>query len=140
MATTAPGEVTGVVEGTTTLRVDVEGVEGTADVDVFTVRGQQVPEMASVDAAMVAYMREFGVPGGVVAVAREGRLVHARGYGVTDLQGGVPIEPDQMMRWGSVSKPIAGLAAAMLVEAGTIGLGDLPFQVMPGLTPCLTSK
>jgi CubicO group peptidase (beta-lactamase class C family) len=135
VATAAAGEITGVTEGTTVLRVDVEGVEGTADVDVFTVRGMQVSELASVDAAMVAYMREYGIPGGVVAVAREGRLVHARGYGVADLLTGVAIEPDQIMRWGSVSKPIAGLAAAMLIEDGTIARDDLPFQAMPGLTP-----
>lgn len=135
VATVSDGVVTGVREGVTTLRESSEGVEGTAVVDVFTATGLQVPELAAVDAEMVAYMREHGVPGGVVAVSHEGRLVHARGYGVTDLVGGEPIAPDQVLRWGSVSKPIAGLAAAVLIEAGVIAPTDLPFQSMPGLTP-----
>lgn len=135
VATASDGQVHGVAEGTTVLRVDVEGTEGTADVDVFTATGAQVAELASVDAAMVAYMRQYDVPGGVVAVARDGRLVHARGYGFTDRSGATPIVPDQIMRWGSVSKPIAGLAAMTLVEDGTLALDDLPFQTMPGLIP-----
>lgn len=135
VATASAGAVRGVAEGTTVLRVEVEGTEETADVDVFTATGMQVAELAAVDAAMVAYMRQYDVPGGVVAVARDGRLVHARGYGFTDRSGTTPIAPDQVMRWGSVSKPIAGLAAMKLVEAGTLALDDLPFQTMPGLTP-----
>lgn len=135
IAAVADGDVTGVAEGVTTLRASVEGVEGTAEVDVFTATGQQVPELASVDAAVVAYMRAYDVPGGVVAVAREGRLVHARGYGFTDRSETTPIAPDQVMRWGSVSKPIAGIAALKLVEDGVLALDDQPFQTIPGLTP-----
>lgn len=135
IATAGEGTVAGVGEGMTTLRASSDGVDGSATVDVFTATGQQVPELAPVDAAMVAYMRQYGIPGGVVAVSREGRLVHARGYGVTDLVDGEPMAADQVLRWGSVSKPIAGLAAAVLIEDGVVAADDLPFQVMPGLTP-----
>lgn len=135
VATVSGGEVTGVGEGVTTLRAGIDEAEGTAQVDVFTVTGVQVPALAAVDAAMVDYMRRHDVPGGVLAVAREGRLVLARGFGFTDRSGATPIAPDQIMRWGSVSKPIAGIAALKLVEDGVLSLDDLPFQTIPGLTP-----
>jgi N-acyl-D-amino-acid deacylase len=135
VATVTGGVVTGVQEGTTTLTATSDGVDGTVAVDVFTVRGRQVDIFAGVDTALVGYLRRNGIPGGILAVAREGRLVYARGYGMADLTADRPMEPDLVVNWGSVSKTVTGLAVLKLREQGIVSPGDLPFQTIPGLSP-----
>jgi CubicO group peptidase (beta-lactamase class C family) len=40
-------------------------------------------------------------PGGAVAVIRDGQLVYAKGYGLADLEHGVPVTPSTVFYIGS---------------------------------------
>src|SRR3954468_13214453 len=55
--------------------------------------GQAVPELAGLDAMMGALMTRWSLPGGQLAVARDGRLLLNRGYGLADVEGNAPVEP-----------------------------------------------
>lgn len=66
-------------------------------------------------------MRELNVPGVSVAVIHQGKIEWARGYGVTRI-GGPPVTPDTMFQAGSISKPVAAMAALHLVEALKLSL------------------
>lgn len=87
--------------------------------------GPEVPELVSYDTQIQAYMQRWNIPGAAVAVTRNGRLVLARGYGVTDVGGSIPVQPDSLFRIASVSKPITSMAVMKLVEDGALSL-DLP--------------
>src|SRR6266851_1979291 len=67
--------------------------------------GPAVPGMASFDRIIPALMRKYRVPGGAIAVAKDGRLVLARGYGLADRDGQQPVQPDALFRLASISKP-----------------------------------
>jgi serine beta-lactamase-like protein LACTB, mitochondrial len=68
-----------------------------------------------------------GIPGLAVAVAVDGRLVYAEGFGYADLEERAPAWPTTKFRIGSISKPLTAVALMQLVEQGKIDL-DSPVQ------------
>src|SRR3954468_9300368 len=62
------------------------------------------------------YLEEFGVPGLSVAVARNGRIVYAQGFGFADPAPRDPVTPAHLFRIASVTKPFTATAAFVLIE------------------------
>ena len=46
----------------------------------WTVTGQEVPELAAVDRMMQDIMQDYDIRNGSIAIAKDGRLVYARGF------------------------------------------------------------
>jgi len=66
-------------------------------------------------------MADLHVPGVSIAVVHNGVIEWARGYGVAEL-GGTPVSAETIFQAGSISKPIATLAALHLVQEGKLSL------------------
>jgi CubicO group peptidase (beta-lactamase class C family) len=66
-------------------------------------------------------------PGMSVAVAVDGNLVWAEGFGPADLEQCVPATPETKFRIGSTSKPLTSSGAALLYEQKRLDL-DAPIQ------------
>lgn len=75
-------------------------------------------------AALAERMKFFRIPGVSVAVVDEGRVVWARGFGVKDAAGKEPVVPETLFQAGSISKPVAALAALRLVQDGRLSLDE----------------
>ena len=88
------------------------------------ISGAAVPGMGSFDQLIPDLMRKHAIPGGAVAVLRDGRLIYARGFGYADVESQTPVQPDALFRLASVSKPITGVAIMKLVEEGKLALDD----------------
>ena len=98
--------------------------------------GQQVPGLESYDRIIAELMREHRIPGAAVAVARLGRLVYARGFGMADRLHDVPVQPDSLFRIASLSKPITAAAVLKLVEDGQLELDARVFRdLLAGIEP-----
>jgi N-acyl-D-amino-acid deacylase len=80
-------------------------------------------------------MKKWGIPGGAIAVVKDGRLVLARGYGYSDATTKEPVAPDALFRIASVSKPITAVAVLQLAEQGKLDLDARAFAMLPDLTP-----
>ncbi|MGW7363106.1 serine hydrolase [Streptomyces sp. NPDC054841] len=76
---------------------------------------------------MTTFMTTHSVPGASVAVSNKGRLVFAKGYGVTDPATNVPVATSHLFRIASVSKPITAVTVFRLIERGLLNLGDRVF-------------
>jgi CubicO group peptidase (beta-lactamase class C family) len=75
------------------------------------------------DGFLGAQLAAYQVPGAVVAVARGGRPVLVRGFGVADLASGRPVSGERtLFRAGSVSKVLTWLAVLQLAEQGGLDL------------------
>jgi CubicO group peptidase (beta-lactamase class C family) len=61
------------------------------------------------------------VPGVSIAVIHNGAIEWAQGFGVAQLGGG-PVTPETLFQAGSISKPVAAMAALHLVEQGKLAL------------------
>ncbi|MGH8880499.1 MAG: serine hydrolase, partial [Stackebrandtia sp.] len=73
---------------------------------------------------VTTFITRHGVPGVSVALTDRGRLVFARGYGVTDPATNTPVTTSHLFRIASVSKPITAVAVFRLVELGQLSLSD----------------
>jgi CubicO group peptidase (beta-lactamase class C family) len=62
------------------------------------------------------------VPGAVVAIARDGRLVHFKAYGQLDPAKGTPMPLDAIFALASMTKPMAAVAGLTLMERGRLPL------------------
>lgn len=71
------------------------------------ITGLDVPAMRSYDQIIPALMAKYSIPGGAVAVAKDGRLVFLRGYGYGDLDRGEAVQPEALFGIASLSKQIA---------------------------------
>ncbi len=63
-------------------------------------------------------------PGCALGVYDRGEIVYAEGYGIANLDHGVPISPETVFYIGSVSKQFAAAAIAILADRGDIDLDD----------------
>ena len=86
--------------------------------------GAAVPGMDSFDQSVRALMKKYFLPGGAVAVVRDGKLFYARGFGYADAENQTPVQPDALFRIASVSKPLTAVAIMQLVEDGKLTLAD----------------
>lgn len=63
-------------------------------------------------------------PGCAVAVLRHREVIHARGYGMADLEHEVPITPATVFNAGSISKQFTAFAVLLLAAEGKLALDD----------------
>lgn len=72
-----------------------------------------------------------GDPGGVVMVARDGKAIFRKAYGMADLELGVPMSPDMVLRLGSVTKQFTGVGILLLAQEGKLALSDSITRHLP---------
>ena len=77
-----------------------------------------------VDQYVQAEMQKRHIPGLALLVSRQGKIVRAQGYGLSNVELQVPVKPETVFQSGSVGKQFAATAVMMLVEEGKIGLDD----------------
>ena len=63
-------------------------------------------------------------PGAVVGVFQAGEVVYAQGYGVANLDHGVPLTPRSVLRIGSISKQFVVMGIALLAQEQRLSLDD----------------
>jgi N-acyl-D-amino-acid deacylase len=91
--------------------------------------------LAALDGTITRIMDDYRVPGGAFAMAKGGRLIHARGYGLACTDSGKAVRPDSLFRIASVSKPVTAVAMLKLVEEGQLTLDDRAFRILDHLQP-----
>jgi CubicO group peptidase (beta-lactamase class C family) len=84
--------------------------------------------LASFDREMEDFMKARQIPGGALAVVKDGRQVYARGYGWADRDRKAPVRPDTLFRIASLSKPFTAVAIMKLVEQKRLDLNDRAFE------------
>ncbi len=70
-------------------------------------------------------------PGAAVIVVKDGKVVFRKGYGMANMEFGIPIEPDMIFRIGSVTKQFTAVATLMLAEQGKLSLTDEITKFLP---------
>jgi CubicO group peptidase (beta-lactamase class C family) len=96
----------------------------------LAISGLAHPELASFDAVMTTFVPEQQVPGAVLAVTKDRRLVYARGFGWADRQRQQAVQPTALFRIASVSKPITAVAVLQLVARHQLTLDAKVWEVL----------
>jgi len=84
-----------------------------------------------IDAVFARYTSDS--PGCAMGVFQNGQVAFAKGYGLANIEYGVPLTPKTPMIMGSVSKQFTAAAIALLVEQGRISLDDDVHKYVPEL-------
>jgi CubicO group peptidase (beta-lactamase class C family) len=71
--------------------------------------------------------------GSVTLIARNGRVAHFEAQGLMDVESKKPMQRDAIFRIMSMTKPVVGVAAMMLVEEGKLRLTDPVGRFVPDL-------
>jgi CubicO group peptidase (beta-lactamase class C family) len=93
---------------------------------------------AAIEAAdryVAEQMEKRRIPGLSLAVVRDGQVVHARGYGLANVELDVKATAETVYQSGSVGKQFTATAVMMLVEEGKLGLDDELTRLLPGSPP-----
>lgn len=87
--------------------------------------GMSSAALAKVDAAMKKSVKDEKIAGGIVMIARRGKVAHFKSYGLMDREANKPMRKDAILRFYSMSKSITTAAALTLVDEGKLQL-DAP--------------
>jgi N-acyl-D-amino-acid deacylase len=97
------------------------------------VKGKAGPGLEPIDLAMLDIMDRHGIPGAAFAIARDGKLLLAKGYGWANVATGAPAAPETLFGLASLSKPLTAVATLKLVEQGKLGLDNAVFGILNDL-------
>lgn len=76
-----------------------------------------------IDGLMKAEMEHGKIPGGVISIVKDGKLLFAKGYGFSDIERGTPVDPEKsLFRIASTTKIFTWTAVMQLVEQGRLDL------------------
>ncbi len=74
------------------------------------------PDLKGFDGIVEQVMKDWKVPGIAVAIVKDGKIVHAQGYGHRDVKRGLKVTPDTLFAIGSCSKAFTAAALGILVK------------------------
>ena len=97
------------------------------------------PEEAGFSSGRLARITQFfqsevdrgNIPGAVLVVARNGKLVYRQAIGYQDREAKTPMKPDAIFRIFSMTKPVSSVAVMMLAEKNKIDLIAPIAQYLP---------
>lgn len=92
------------------------------------------PTPASIDALFAEWDHPTS-PGCALGVFRDGAVVYHQGYGMANLDWGIPIEPSTVFYVASISKQFVAASIALLDRRGTLSLDDDIRRYLPELPP-----
>jgi CubicO group peptidase (beta-lactamase class C family) len=108
------------------------GAAATASPDAESHPAASEAKAKEVDAIFEAWNTP-STPGASVAVVEQGRVVFEKGYGIANLEYGVPIKPDTVFHVASVSKQFTAMAVVLLELDGKLSLDDEIHKYLPEL-------
>ena len=84
--------------------------------------GMSAQRLANIDAFFKGEIDKQRVPGAVVAIARNGKLVYFKAFGMADAAKGVAMQTDTIFQLASMTKIQAAVGALALTEQGKLPL------------------
>jgi len=93
--------------------------------------GFDAVRLGRLDAMIQAQVEQKRIAGVVLYVARDGKEVRHRGYGMSDVEAGKAMTTDAIFRIASMSKAVTTTAVMMLYEEGKFMLHDSVSKYIP---------
>ena len=93
--------------------------------------GVSPERLARIDALCEDAIRSGSIPGVVALVARRGKIVYHKAFGMADNSAGRALKPDDIFRIASQTKAITATAVMILWEEGKFGLDEPISKFIP---------
>lgn len=99
---------------------------------------QKTINFDELEAVVNEELKTTNTPGAAVAVIVEGRVMFAKGFGVSNVETKTPVTPDTLFRIASTTKMLTAAALVALAEQGKIKLDEPIGKYVKGLSPKLS--
>lgn len=86
---------------------------------------------AAIDRIAETALKTFDVPGIAVAVIKDGKIVHSKGYGIRSMNNGKPVDENTIFGIASNSKAFTAVALGILVDEGKLSWDDKVRKYIP---------
>jgi CubicO group peptidase (beta-lactamase class C family) len=93
--------------------------------------GVSSARLTRIDDFVERHLEAHHFGGAVTVVARKGKVVQFKAYGMQDRESGIPMSRDSIFRIYSMSKPITSVAVMILFEEGRFLLNDPVSRWLP---------
>ncbi|RIA09955.1 CubicO group peptidase (beta-lactamase class C family) [Flavobacteriaceae bacterium MAR_2010_72] len=93
--------------------------------------GMSTERLSRIDTMLNKAINDSEIPGAVVLVARNGKLVYHKAFGIADSEIGMPYRTEDIFRIASQTKAITSTAVMMLWEEGKFRLDDPISKYIP---------
>ena len=93
---------------------------------LFSISGSsfgQLPESQAIDSVFLEWNKD-NVPGCALGIMKDGQLIYSRGYGLANMEYGIPNSAASVFRIGSTSKQFTAACIVLLAEQGKLSLDD----------------
>lgn len=87
--------------------------------------------LGRIDTMLIGSIREGWIAGAVGFIARDGKIVYDRAFGVSEIKSGTPMKTDDIFRIASQTKAITSIGLMMLFEEGKFLLDDPVSKYIP---------
>lgn len=91
----------------------------------------QVITSSQIDSLTNLTMKTFDVPGIAVAIVKDGKVIHSKGYGVRSLRTGAKMDENTLFGIASNSKAFTTAAISMLADEGKLKWDDKVIDYIP---------
>ncbi|MBL4605799.1 MAG: beta-lactamase family protein [Flavobacteriaceae bacterium] len=105
-------------EANTNVSAEIEVIENGL-LSPIQVKGDSVKKFN-----LLERMEHYKVPGVSIAVVENGKIKWAKGYGIANTETKSKVDKNTIFQAGSISKPIAALAALKLAQEGKVDLDE----------------
>lgn len=92
----------------------------------------QVLSSKQVDSLVEKTLTTFNVPGIAVAIVKDGKLIHSKGYGIRSLNTKEPVNENTFFGIASNSKAFTAAGLGILVDEGKLKWEDKVVDLIPG--------
>ena len=89
-----------------------------------------IPQSTEIDKVFVQWDKENS-PGASLGIIKDGKLVYSRGYGMANLEYGIPNSSKSVFRIGSTSKQFTAASIILLAQQGKLNLNDTLDKYFP---------
>ncbi len=96
----------------------------------ITITGQPVTSK-QIDIVVERSMKTFNVPGIAVAVVKDGKVIHSKGYGVRSIEDKMPVDALTLFGIASNSKAFTTTALGILVDEGKLSWDSKVNDIIP---------
>jgi len=94
---------------------------------------------ARIDELMTSY-QELGMFNGTALVATGGDIAFSKGYGMANMEWGIPNQPDTKFRLGSITKQFTSMLIMQLVEEDKLSVDATVAELLPYFRSDIGSK
>lgn len=99
--------------------------------------GLSTERLSRIDKVMKKHIAQQKIAGGVILIARHGKIAYLGAHGMMDVEAEKPMMPDTIFRIASMTKQITSVAVMMLYEEGHFRLHEPVSNFIPAFKEML---